>query len=99
MSMLSKLWLNKNFSLTKWEATRTMGRTNYVIRYGVLRWGLLTALGVTLLSQLHAADCDLALMTFSWSTAFINAVIFCIGGYFIGSAMWVANETSRRGSP
>ena len=37
MSMLSKLWVDKNFSLAKWEATRAMGITNYIIRYGV--WG------------------------------------------------------------
>lgn len=43
MSMLSKLWLgkrlDKNFSLAKYDFTRAMGRTNYIMRYGVLGWG------------------------------------------------------------
>ena len=43
MSILSKLWLgkrlDKNFSLAKYDFTRAMGRTNYIMRYGVLGWG------------------------------------------------------------
>jgi hypothetical protein len=99
MSMLSKLLVDKNFSLAKWEATRAMGRTNYIIRYGVWGWGLSMFFAMTLLFRFQAANYDLACMTFSWSTVCINAVIFSVAGYFMGSGMWVANEGSRRGSP
>ena len=99
MSMLNKLWLDKNFSLKKWEAIRTMGRTNYIIRYGVLGWGLWMFVAMSLFFHYQAANYDLACMTFSWSTVCINAVIFSVAGYFMGSGMWVANEGSRRGTP
>ena len=99
MSMLSKLWLDKNFSLAKWEATRVMGRSNYIIRYGVLGWGLWMFFAMTLFFHFQAANYELDCMTFSWSTVWINAVICSVGGYFMGSGMWVANEVSRRGTP
>ncbi len=103
MSMLSKLWLgkrlDKNFLLAKWEATRAMGRTNYIIRYGVLGWGLWMFFPMTLLFHFQAANYDLACMTFSWSTVCINAVIFSVAGYFMGNGMWVANEEFCWGSP
>ena len=95
MSMLSKLWVDKNFSLAKWEATRAMGITNYIIRYGV--WGC-GCFAMTLLFHFQAANYDLACITFSWSTVCVNAMIFSVAGYFMGSGMWVANEASRRGT-
>ena len=67
-----------------------MGRTNYIIRYGVWGWGLSMFFAMTLLFRFQAANYDLVC---------INAVIFSVAGYFMGSGMWVANEGSRRGSP
>ena len=103
MSILSKLWLgkrlDKNFSLAKYDFTRAMGRTNYIMRYGVLGWGLWMFITVTLFFHFQSANYDLACMTFSWSKVCINAVIFSVAGYFMANGTWVANEEFRRGSP
>ena len=103
MSMLSKpwvyKWVDKNFSLAKWEAIRVMGRSKYILRYGVLGWGLCMFYTLTLFSHYQTANYDLACMTFSGSKVFTNAVICSVAGYFMGSGMWVANEASRRGTP
>jgi hypothetical protein len=53
---------------------------------------------MTLLFHFQAANYDLACITFSWSTVCVNAMIFSVAGYFMGSGMWVANEASRRGT-
>jgi hypothetical protein len=44
MSIVSKLWLgkrlDKNFSQAKYDFTRAMGRTNYIMRCGVVGLGV-----------------------------------------------------------
>jgi hypothetical protein len=69
-------------NLEKWARLQRLGRSHFVLRYGVLGFGLLTAtLFVLLQGYLHGVTAAL----FQLVPAFI---LFPLGGYAWGRFMW-----------
>ena len=66
-----------------------MGRTRFVLIYGVLFWGLVTAVVWSLLmSKLDPAQ------FMNW--LLIAIVVFPIGGYVFGRFLWAFNRNTHR---
>jgi hypothetical protein len=65
----------------RWERTRAGGRKHYILVYGVLGWGLLTALLFSSMPLLFGKS-------FDWIRAALSLVLFPIGGIWWGSMVW-----------
>lgn len=75
----------------RWERLRQQGRKSYIIKYGILGWGIPVALAVTGLDWYHGTPAiDLAV------PLAIRLVLFGIlGGLAFGASMWKFNEYLR----
>jgi len=65
-----------------WMQIRKKGEMHYVLFYGVLGWGLLTAVLFQLI-QHFAFEKSITI-----ESVLITTTIFVIGGYFWGKFMW-----------
>jgi hypothetical protein len=66
-----------------------MSRKRFIMVYGVLSWGLLTAIAWSLVtSKLNMAE-FLGVLP-------IALVVFPIGGYFFGAFMWAFTQRMRK---
>lgn len=75
----------------KWEETREAGRASFVLRYGVLAWGVTTGLLFTLIRVLEeGADANVPL------TLATSLLLFPLGGILWGHFMWWFCEKLRR---
>jgi hypothetical protein len=77
--------------ISRWEKTRARGRTRFVLIRGVLLWGLLTAIFVTIVS---------AAMN-GWHHWYVSAIIWLVifplfGGVVYGPLAWSSIETRYR---
>jgi len=72
--------------IAQWQKTRKLGRRRFIIRYGVLRWGLCTALLWSTLMYFWNEPGQF------WVTLGIGVALFPIGGYGWAAAMWRINE-------
>lgn len=72
--------------LARWERIRARGRTSYVVRYGVLLWGVTTAVLWTIGMRLWFVDGPLLPMLA------VALVAFGFGGWLFGAAMWRGSE-------
>ena len=68
-------------SYNRWQKARAGGKWRYVVVYGVVAWGLLTALLFSSLPLLFGNP-------FDWFRAILAFVLFPIGGIGWGSYMW-----------
>ena len=71
-----------NSDSERWANFTKLGRTQYVLRYGVLGWGVPTAILFSLIESYR----------FGWE-GFLSQIvpaliIFPIGGIFFGRCMW-----------
>lgn len=74
----------------KWEETREAGRASFVLRYGVLAWGVTTGLLFTLIRVLEeGADANVPL------TLATSLLLFPLGGILWGHTMWWFCEKLR----
>lgn len=69
--------------LAKWERVRAAGRDRFVMRCGVLGWGVPTAILYSLAGLLW----ERGLGEFALRLA-ISLLLFPLGGYFWGAIMW-----------
>lgn len=70
----------------KWEKLRVMGKRKFVIQFGVLRWGILTAV-------LWSVFMHIAQPVEQWYIRpLIALVLFPLGGAFVGIISWNSNE-------
>ena len=68
-------------SFNWWQTTRERGKWRYVVLYGVILWGGLTALLFTMLPVLLGNS-------FDWYRAAASFLLFPIGGIGWGVYMW-----------
>ena len=70
----------------KWERTRSKGKWNFVLKYGVLFWGLGTAVLFSLfIPMVSRTESFLGILPFA-------LVVFPIGGIVLGVAAWHLSE-------
>lgn len=75
----------------KWGKLREAGRASFVLRYGVLAWGVTTGLLFTLVRVLEeGAEANVPLTLVS------SMLLFPLGGVLWGHAMWWFCEKLRR---
>jgi len=68
-----------------WAETRKMGRTKFILIYGVLFWGLLMALVFFFLGLKDSSQ--------PWySQLLISIIVFCPGGFLFGHFTWKSAE-------
>ena len=84
-------------AIARWERVRARGRLRYVLMHGVLFWGLpmlLAMTGVTYVQQYGwawpSAETERILLML------VNLIIWPIGGYLFGAAMWSVLEGAYR---
>jgi len=74
--------------LEKWRRTRSKGKWNFILKYGVLGWGGFTALGMTLFRWFEKGSPPVGLEV-------LGALVICsVMGLFLGAVMW--SEMERR---
>lgn len=72
-----------------WPAIRRRGALNFVVRYGVFGWGLVTALLYTLIVAAAGAP-DLRVQFF------VAVLLFPMLGWPVGGAVWLLLERRHR---
>jgi hypothetical protein len=74
-------------ALKKWEVTRRKGKKHFVWRYGVLAFGVGTAIAWSIFTQIFdPADARI------WLRPLIALIVFPIGGYLWGVWFWSSCE-------
>lgn len=68
--------------LDKWERTRSKGKWNFALKYGVLFWGLLTAVLFSLFFSISLKDISF------FGILPVAIAIFPFAGFFWGVAFW-----------
>ena len=74
------------FRFERWEKTRSKGKWNYIFKYGVLFWGLGTAVLYSLFFSLFNKWCSFL------EVLPLSIVLFPLGGIGYGVATWYSNE-------
>ena len=70
----------------KWAKTREQGRTAYVLKYGVIGWGIPTAVMFSIvLAAIQGWDRI-------WILLVVSLIFFPIGGIAFGILTWKASE-------
>ncbi|MFN8710231.1 MAG: hypothetical protein ACK526_10855 [Planctomyces sp.] len=78
----------KNSENNMSPGVRGLARSQFVKRYGVLGWGVSTAvIWAVLMAAIESSASLLVLLP-------IALVLFPIGGYFFGQALWSVHERS-----
>lgn len=75
----------------KWQKIREKGKWNYIIIYGVLLWGISTAILFSIIFPLIKGET-------SWLIFPLSLVIFPIGGMGWGCSMWLYMENAYKKS-
>ena len=71
-------------NLKRWETTRKLGRNRYVVRNGIIGWGIPVGIFMTLLNIWQHG--------FSVASIVIAGIIWPIGGYVFGLITWAISE-------
>lgn len=74
--------------IKRWEARRKLGKEKFILLYGVILWGGSAGTIATLI--------DCWRRGFSVSKLLIAAIIWPVGGWFVGSIMWSKSEEKYR---
>ncbi len=70
---------------SKWEQTRKIGRRSFILRYGVLGWGVPTAILFSVFMSLKNGASFLSVLP-------LAIVLFPVGGIAFGGIMWALSE-------
>lgn len=76
--------------MEKWEKTRQLGKKKFIIKSGVLGWGLPFVIGWPIIMFFITSG---ERTLFKLISLFFTAlIVFPIGGYFSGLTMWNLSE-------
>ena len=74
----------------RWAVQKQQGKTKYVLKYGVLAWGIVTAVVITLIKVVINGE---ALVESFISLQFlVRLVLFMAGGIVFGHFLWKSNS-------
>jgi hypothetical protein len=86
--MAAYLNFNSGKNVQRWETTRKSGRKAYIVKFGILGWGIPVAIAVTGLDWYHGTPLSDLAVPF-----LIRLVLFgLVGGIAFGAAMWKFSE-------
>jgi len=80
-----------NAQMKKWAETRKKGKWIFIFKFGVLNWGVVTAILFSLL--MHLIDPEPKI----WLRPLISLVVFPLGGIFFGLWLWWSSEKNYKG--
>lgn len=72
--------------IQQWEILRKQGKINFVIKKGVIQWGVLTALFFSVFMHFVQPGDPI------WFRPLLSLVIFPFGGIFYGLWVWATVE-------
>ena len=76
---------------TNWARARRMGKSKYLLVYGVIPWSLGAALLLGILEFVSQGDV-------SWIWIPIRLLIFAVAGFFVSNARWQYMERKYEAS-
>ncbi|HEX4415546.1 MAG TPA: hypothetical protein VH107_18080 [Lacipirellulaceae bacterium] len=79
------------FSEEKWPKLKKLGRKQFILRYGVLGWGVPVAIGFALSTSYGQGWSELLI------TLIIALILFPLGGILFGRFLWFWLE--RKNAP
>ena len=71
-------------TLKKWDITRKLGKGRYVVRNGIIGWGIPVGVVVTLFNIWHRG--------FSALNLIVAVIIWPIAGFLVGLCTWAITE-------
>jgi hypothetical protein len=83
-------YFSRERGLQRWERIRKAGRSSYIVKYGVLGWGIPVAILTTLMDWLQGTPVTELAVALA-----IRLPLFAIGGIAFGAFLWAFQERSR----
>lgn len=80
----------------RWEQTRQLGRARFVWLRCALSWGSCMFLFMTTYLLLSKADFVWQDIAFNTGLVVTGAILWPLGGYFVGALVWEYAEACRR---
>jgi hypothetical protein len=77
--------------LEKWSRTRQIGKSNFLVRYGIVPWSFGLTILFTLLEIITQG-------TVIWTWVVIRLVLFAVVGFFIANSKWQGMERKYEAS-
>ena len=78
--------------MAKWEDIRNKGKRKYIIKYGLIFWGIPMAILVSLLQYLSVGKLNVIM------NVIISIIVFLLGGLLYGLIMWTYLEKRYKDS-
>jgi hypothetical protein len=75
-------------NVQRWDAMRKAGRKAYIVKFGILGWGIPVAIAVTGWDWYQGAPLNELAVPFAIRLVFVGLV----GGIAFGAAMWKVSE-------
>jgi hypothetical protein len=83
--------------IARWEKTRALGRTDFILRRGVLGWGLPAAILTILYKIIQEQGFTAPQLTASLRTVIaVAVVVFPLAGALFGRWLWTTSEQRYR---
>lgn len=69
-------------------------KNRFIIKYGILEWGIPIAIIYSFIITLQEKDLDklISISEYFLSNVFISCIAFSVGGYFFGYFIWRKNK-------
>jgi hypothetical protein len=77
--------------LEKWSRTRQIGKSNFLVRYGIVPWSFGLTILFTLIEILSQGGVI-------WTWVPIRLILFAVVGFFIANSRWQGMESKYEAS-